>query len=306
MGRFIRNKLRRLENQGVDVRALRNPNPKSNDNSSDNVIQPWVKKNYKLGDKVIVKNNLGEFTYECCSSHNALNYNYYGNGGFIEGFNNGGVYHKLWCKLYDNNNNKTLSLAEFINNKNVIIVGPSPIILNQSLGSFIDGFDVIVKMNGGLDIKNEIDYGNRCDVLYTNTIYTKTNTEVIVDKCINFGVKFLRTKIKNNILIINNNINISSWGNFDYNKLFDIKNPLTGLCVIYEMINFGVKSITLTGFDFYENENNSVYVDGYLPECFNYNKKIDDENHNYLKQKKIINGLINSYNIKLINNKTYE
>jgi lipopolysaccharide biosynthesis glycosyltransferase len=190
MGRFIRNKLRRLENQGVDVRSLYNPNSKSNDNSSDNVIQPWVKKNYKLGDKVIVKNNLGEFTYECCSSHNALNYNYYGNGGFIEGFNNGGVYHKLWTRITFNNlNDNTI----FIKNKKLPKKYALTTILNNSfskyfyvfLNSFLENNtwffgDVIVLYDDILSPLSEENI-SKIKLLYKNIIFKKIESDKYIN-----------------------------------------------------------------------------------------------------------------------------
>lgn len=58
----------------------------------------------------------------------------------------------------------------FIKGKRVVIVGPSPYLLDKNMGSFFDTFDIIVHINQGiyLPITNSKDYGSRTDIIYTS------------------------------------------------------------------------------------------------------------------------------------------
>ena len=54
--------------------------------------------------------------------------------------------------------------------KKVIIVGPSPYLQGKNLGSYIDGFDEVIKPNRVYALPEELalDYGKRHDIIYVN------------------------------------------------------------------------------------------------------------------------------------------
>jgi len=56
----------------------------------------------------------------------------------------------------------------FFSSKNVAIVGPSSVMDNSGCGDLIDSFDIVVRMNRALPIKNTEDFGSRTDILYNN------------------------------------------------------------------------------------------------------------------------------------------
>lgn len=67
-------------------------------------------------------------------------------------------------------------LREFIEGKNIILVGPAPILKGKGKGVEIDSYDVVVRTNHMLtaldkDPSLEVDYGSRCDILFLNSYY---------------------------------------------------------------------------------------------------------------------------------------
>ena len=56
----------------------------------------------------------------------------------------------------------------FLKDKKVIIVGPAESLLERGDGQFIDSFDVVVRVNRGIEptLKNNDKLGTRTDILY--------------------------------------------------------------------------------------------------------------------------------------------
>lgn len=59
---------------------------------------------------------------------------------------------------------------DYIKNKRIAVVGPSPWLNNKGLGEKIDEYDVIVRINQGIFLpeQNAKDYGSRTDIIYTS------------------------------------------------------------------------------------------------------------------------------------------
>jgi len=59
---------------------------------------------------------------------------------------------------------------DFIKDKNVVIVGPSPWLNNRNMGETIDSYDIVVRINQGIFLPktNSKDYGSRTDIIYTS------------------------------------------------------------------------------------------------------------------------------------------
>jgi len=301
MGIFIKNKYKRIVKNGVGDQSLKTIQGSNIRNyiieHNGYHIEKWVKKNYHKGDLIYVNRNGVDIIYKCVFSHNSFVYNYMSAVGFITSYSKAGINRVLWEEFDTKAQiNFKENLSKFLLNKNVVVVGPSPIVIGEGLGEFIDSFDVVIKMNGGLDIKNKDDYGSKCDILFTNHFYTKS-VKNLTKNCENNSVKFLITKTNTNLK--SDKVYIDCWERYDYDKLYGLNAPLTGLHAIHTLITHSVKSITLVGMDFYQN----TYVDGYLPDTFVYDKTKNDQSHDYLKHENVIKKLMIDNDIKLINKK---
>jgi hypothetical protein len=182
-------------------------------------------------------------------------------------------------------------MQDFIQNKNVIIVGPSPCIIRKNYGPKIDSYDVVIRTNGGFPVQEEYqkDYGSKCDILYTNVFFSRKILKEIeefgfskrIQEYEKLGLKFLCTKPN---IQINTNFKVCQWKN-------PTSSNLTGTRIIEDMILFGAESITITGMDFYQNKK-TPYIEGYLPENFNFNYTQGDSYHKYEKQRLYIEKLV--------------
>ena len=57
--------------------------------------------------------------------------------------------------------------SEYLDNKRVVLVGPSPHLINKGMGKFIDSFDTVVRVNElGVSQKYFCDYGSRTDISF--------------------------------------------------------------------------------------------------------------------------------------------
>ena len=58
-------------------------------------------------------------------------------------------------------------ISKNFENKRVVLVGPSPHLINKGLGKFIDSFDTVVRVNElGVSKNYYSDYGSRTDVAF--------------------------------------------------------------------------------------------------------------------------------------------
>ena len=57
-------------------------------------------------------------------------------------------------------------LKDLVKNKRVALVGPSPHILGKKQGSYIDSFDIVIRVNEfGIPSSLYEDYGSRTDII---------------------------------------------------------------------------------------------------------------------------------------------
>ena len=57
-------------------------------------------------------------------------------------------------------------LKALVNQKKVIVVGPSPHLENKSMGSLIDSYDIVCRLNEVFPTDMEKDYGSRTDIAF--------------------------------------------------------------------------------------------------------------------------------------------
>jgi lipopolysaccharide biosynthesis glycosyltransferase/nitroreductase len=171
---------------------------------------------------------------------------------------------------------------DLLNGKRVIFVGPSPILKGKKRGKEIDSYDIVVRTNNmlnTLDLSPELeeDYGKRCDVLYVNITYERDSfSSWDVDNWVKRGLKFIKKKgsqtLKEDIpvkwSVIKHNLPPEKGSSF-----------LIGLLLIYDILQYNIKSLYVTGIDAYEKlpklfeKNKSLeYVENYLPK-FNISRR---------------------------------
>lgn len=171
---------------------------------------------------------------------------------------------------------------EYIRDKHIAFIGPSPIMVGRKLGEIIDRYDIVVKTNGAVDLESldyYRDYGKRIDVLYTNNQFYREMTSSLTNLK-EKGVKFLRMKTcKPEHLKSFNQDQPTEIINRSMIKVNSkVTSPLMGCYIITDLLDHAPASLTLYGFDFYnykkevfEHDNYQEYIEGYLP------KKIRDQ-----------------------------
>lgn len=85
------------------------------------------------------------------------------------------------------------NLTDFIKDKRVIIIGPSPWMTDKKLGKLIDSYDIVVRLNSGLVLpkKNPTDFGSRTDLLYINQKIRRTFDSNLPEEWFTSGIKHI-------------------------------------------------------------------------------------------------------------------
>jgi len=181
--------------------------------------------------------------------------------------------------------------SNFIKNKKIAIVGPAPYLEGMNMGTFIDSYDIVVRLNLGvyLGATNPADYGKTVSIVYINQkVRDKFGLEYppifdssmfIVGQSMKYkGTSIIKCTICNKY-ISDNQEYYSFSGNFDdkcvhwncknymdydlFNKKMVLNNtdplknklgepPLIGLVAIEHILSLYPKEIYVTGFDFFK------------------------------------------------------
>lgn len=160
--------------------------------------------------------------------------------------------------------------------KKVIIVGPAGYLEGRAKGNWIDSFDVVVRINHAIPILNTKDYGSRTDVLYhilshrgAEDQHKKLVVREEIEEWQESGLKWLVSShgpLSDRIKIMGPIID----GAFPWTCVHDRfaarvkkqigkKSPNTGITAILHLLSSNLRSLHITGFDFYSS---GVY-DGY-------------------------------------------
>ena len=165
--------------------------------------------------------------------------------------------------------------AQYVNNKNVAIIGPANSIIGTKKGDTIDKFDIIIRLNKALPIPSKLkdDIGSRTDIIYNALNTTDYPGQNNLDT--NFykqnGVKFVVSPYPLYDIFYNDIMNYINRYQFDIpfrtvNKEKHISfvnqiktRPYTGTSAIMDILSFNVKSLYITGIDFYNTPYYSQY-----------------------------------------------
>ena len=211
---------------------------------------------------------------------------------------------------------KNNEFRNLIRNKKVVIVGPANYITKFNWGSHIDSFDLVVRINRGIELidTHSKSVGKRTDILYN----------CLIEKIDNGGYISLRNLKKNNVKWVCTQLYSDIKGNVFENKLhpeikfltvlklryflnlhiYDYENysflnkelkcrANTGFSAIFDLLENEAKEIFITGFSFYldsfikgykkgSNKNEEDFAD----ECFNSIRHNQKNQWSYLKSKK--------------------
>lgn len=159
------------------------------------------------------------------------------------------------------------AFSNLVENKRVIIVGPSATVQNCNLGTFINNFDVVIRLNKSLPIPTKMypHIGFRTDVLY-NSLNTSDypgenkfhplflrKQKVRYLRCPYPPISPFTNDIKS---FYRKNKNMVDFGHIDttyYTKLEHSigTRPYTGTCAIADLLHCGVGELYVMGLDFY-------------------------------------------------------
>jgi hypothetical protein len=174
--------------------------------------------------------------------------------------------------------NKQAQFKELINNKSIIIVGPSANLENLSMGTWIDSFDTVVKFNNTVYSNDSVDQGAKIDILYINNFYTKRKY---------FIESPLKDRVQMLVMKSISDSNLYEEHNQEVNTRILDKTPfLIGIAAIKDILNFSPHYLYVTGMDFYQSSES--YYSNY--EIIDHSQK-----HNINKNISELNRLIKKY-----------
>tara|TARA_Y100000389_G_C17458976_1_gene520240 strand:+ start:336 stop:2012 length:1677 start_codon:yes stop_codon:yes gene_type:complete len=174
------------------------------------------------------------------------------------------------------NNKYTEYYNNYLNNKNVVLVGPASSIINTNSGDIINSFDIIVRLNKSLPLSTKMmkDIGNRTDILYNSlNRYDHPGENILNEQFfINNKLKFLCSSYPN---ITPFSHDIKDYLNNSRAKLpfrivseksyHNIKNsiktrPNTGIMTILDLLQSPIKTLYITGLNFYKTDYYKTYT----------------------------------------------
>jgi len=203
---------------------------------------------------------------------------------------------------------------EFLSGKNVAIVGPANYLSKLKLGSYIDEFDVVVRVNRGMELLDRYpeSLGARTDILYNCLIDSLDNGGVVdIDFYKERGVKWVSTipnskptgecsspdlhKMvnKKNVKAIKKNFNFHVMDHVEYNTLNGVVKcrSNTGYAAIFDLLSYGIESIFVCGYSFYLDSFISGYKDGckrsdeeFAAQCFESKRHVQKTQWEFLKR----------------------
>ena len=191
------------------------------------------------------------------------------------------IRHLQFCENYLKYNVKQITyipdvdiFLSIVENKKVIIVGPSVTVQECNLGDFINSFDVIVRLNKSLPIPEEmyVHVGSRTDILYNSLNTTDFPGENNINPLfLKNKINYLRcpyppiTPFKYDIRSFDRkNKNLINFGHIDTSFYIKLENsiktrPYTGTCAIADLLHSRVKELYVMGIDFYKHKHTSYY-----------------------------------------------
>ena len=186
---------------------------------------------------------------------------------------------------------------DFLKNKTVALVGPSKSLeYTENNGAYIDSFDVVVRINKGLDVLGTPFSGKRSDVLYNSLDLDPASGGYILPEALkDHKVKFVRSPYAfsegfHSPLVyshpaLESLVSTYSLEHIDPDLYFNIKKETnsrvnSGLGAIVDLLSYNISKLYITGIDFYR----SSYLSNYNPHKKWETKKDTEEDLEFLVQ----------------------
>jgi hypothetical protein len=173
---------------------------------------------------------------------------------------------------------------DLYNGKTIVLVGSSHTLTGRGLGSYIDSFDTVIRMNKSVPVHIDLadDIGTRVDVLYHGLDRVTDPTQknfVKIEEWIESGVKGIVASCMTNQYTkpYIEHFNELNDGRLPFRTIHDLirstgkeikTKPNTGLICLKDVLQYDIKEIFLTGICFYK----TFYYDGYAEVHRSYNQ----------------------------------
>ena len=156
---------------------------------------------------------------------------------------------------------------DFVKDKSIIIVGPSPYLQGLGRGEFIDSHDIVVRMNRGwkIPLGMQEDYGSKTDIRWHCMSEAEYNGGPFeVDSMVNHNIKWLASQFPRNLdyfhydilkfeEINNNKLEFYCFSDLIYflniHRALETR-PNVAQTAIFDLINYDYKTLHLSGVTF--------------------------------------------------------
>lgn len=168
-------------------------------------------------------------------------------------------------------------IESYIRGKSVCIVGPAPYLEKHTRGSIIDKYDIIVRLNKGINMEKQPEiFGSRTDILYHSINQPNENggklNPIMLDKTrIVFAFPYLdkqtKSSFQNGTYIDYNTIHNDILKNsccVDKNEYIELEKyigcrPTTGLSCIIDILKMKPSYVYITGFTLFKDGHAHIY-----------------------------------------------
>ena len=201
----------------------------------------------------------------------------------------------------------------YLKNKTVALVGPASYLSDFELGNEINSKDIIIRINRGMELvdDNKKHIGNRTDILYNCLIENPDNGGIInIKKLKDANVKWICTipysssDGKKTSRFLHPSVNLFKifqiYFKFNFHiynyKSYSLLNKKissranTGFAAIFDLLEFDLKELYITGFSFYLDSFFKGYKSGckrneevFSQECFKSRRHNQKKQWEYLK-----------------------
>ena len=157
---------------------------------------------------------------------------------------------------------------DYLKNKSVVVVGPSPYLIGKERGEFIDSFDVVIRMNKGWKISPDLikDYGSKTTIRWHCMMeHEKNGGPYDIEGMLDYGVEWLASQFPRNLdyfhydnikfeEINKNRINFYHFSDLMYflnvHRSLETR-PNVGPTAVFDLINYDISKIHLMGCTFF-------------------------------------------------------
>lgn len=168
---------------------------------------------------------------------------------------------------------KDEGLEAYLTDKRVVVVGPSPHLVNKNIGPVIDDHDVVCRLNEVAALGHEKDYGSRTDIAFLNCatlsigdyIYKMREAGEIAENLKYIVCPVVKAQhdgggsVTYNSLLINvYDIPLSHIGAQNYQEIYNEfgVEPNSGQVAILMLLQYPIKELFVTGISFYAQNTN--------------------------------------------------